>query len=591
MAWLGNGGGRLGAMGGSGRGRSSSAPSSTPVGFEFAKRALKRSSGSKDMTGGGDVDGGEEGALCYVCCDDDPLLRGELRVGTVCDCASLAVHIRPCLEALVNHPTRFAHSTTARLSCSVCLSLYRLPYSLKPRDPTLPVPLAPSGGGDTYDTFRAAPIGPPPIARRGDLRGRNGNVSLWRTPLASPRIVWVLLTLLSLGLLAVALALATSNVSYQVDSPANGPHGLPASPSGGRSARTAATAGSASTMVVGRSAQSCSPSASMQGGHSLALMNVGSALGGHSLNSTSPFGGERSRERRNSPFGRERSQGRGRQGGGGRGEQATHLSLSRWHSEQDAARGLAENAAASLQHERGLAQVAQLPHVSPVSRTSPVSQMSRASSVSQMSRVSPVSHLRACQGWQGEQRERGQRARSGHLAQADGVEGAEGAEPMHADSVEGSFSQRGQGAQADSRAGAPVSEEEADAAPHNSSPPQRDGSCTHAGARSSGAGGSSARLAQAVALSTPLSLSHWHGEQDAATTAAAALPGCNGCSASLGSSEHGPASAHGPVPRRSSAHHNGHGTLPGAPCVSSEPRAHDPLQATGSSSRRDEISP
>ncbi|KAG8457618.1 hypothetical protein KFE25_002282 [Diacronema lutheri] len=161
-------------------------------------------------------------AVCYLCCDDDPALGAELAVGTICDCATLAVHVRPCLEKLVNHPTRAAHTTTARLTCTVCLQAYRLPYKLKQR--AVPIDFlaheharAAAGGaaggyawadGEGIAAFRGG-RGPGPAAGAPDERA-----TCCASIVVSCR--WIVAAFLSVFLVAMALALALSDVSFQI---------------------------------------------------------------------------------------------------------------------------------------------------------------------------------------------------------------------------------------------------------------------------------------------------------------------------------------------------------------------------------------
>jgi hypothetical protein len=60
----------------------------------------------------------DDDGLCFICCDDVPSRRHDLRVGTTCGCSTLAVHVYPCLQTLVNHGQRAELPTRERLTCS-----------------------------------------------------------------------------------------------------------------------------------------------------------------------------------------------------------------------------------------------------------------------------------------------------------------------------------------------------------------------------------------------------------------------------------------------------------------------------------------
>lgn len=147
-------------------------------------------------------------AVCYVCCDNDAELLPELTVGSICGCASLAIHVRPCLESLVNHHSKMALTTSARLSCLVCLQAYRLPFRLEPRD-----------------TADAPPGSLPPAPPGLEGAGAGARRSPWfrlRAPVECPPSAatcrWALIALLS-GLIAgLALGLSVADVSFEVAS-------------------------------------------------------------------------------------------------------------------------------------------------------------------------------------------------------------------------------------------------------------------------------------------------------------------------------------------------------------------------------------
>lgn len=170
-------------------------------------------------------------AVCYVCCDDDPKLLPELLVGSICACATLAIHVRPCLEQLVNHSSRATHTIAARLSCSVCLQLYRLPYT------THRSSLASAARQNAHalqpSHASGAPSGAARGAAHGAAQGGAGTVVIvgpagsdevahhfgaeeaaWRPAPSSCQ--WALISCLSAVLVAMALALAVTNVSFQI---------------------------------------------------------------------------------------------------------------------------------------------------------------------------------------------------------------------------------------------------------------------------------------------------------------------------------------------------------------------------------------
>lgn len=74
--------------------------------------------------------GADDATLCYICFDDDPKLQAELVVGSICACRTLAVHVHPCLEELVNHPTRAHCSTSARMTCMLCKAPIKVPHTV-----------------------------------------------------------------------------------------------------------------------------------------------------------------------------------------------------------------------------------------------------------------------------------------------------------------------------------------------------------------------------------------------------------------------------------------------------------------------------
>lgn len=70
---------------------------------------------------------------CYICCDDDEDLKSELCVGTICGCRTLAVHVHPCLEQLVNHPSQRLRTVSQRLQCDVCHEQYKVGHTVVDR--------------------------------------------------------------------------------------------------------------------------------------------------------------------------------------------------------------------------------------------------------------------------------------------------------------------------------------------------------------------------------------------------------------------------------------------------------------------------